>query len=148
VLTGWTFNPNFSIASGLPHTATLGGADSNSRSAIRSSYRAEATGEPIFGGDSPYFNENAFAAPPAGVYGNAGVDTIPGPWQFSLNAQMNRTWRFGESRKNLQVRLSANNALNHVQITGFGTTYGTSTWGLPTSATGTRTVSLLMRFSF
>ena len=56
--------------------------------------------------------------------------------------------RFGESRKNLQVRLSANNALNHVQITGFGTTYGTSTFGLPSSATGTRTVSLLMRFSF
>jgi hypothetical protein len=76
------------------------------------------------------------------------VDTIPGLPSFSLNAALNRTWRFGETRKNLQVRLSANNALNHVQITGFGTTVGSSTFGLPTGASGTRTVSLLMRFSF
>jgi hypothetical protein len=148
-LTGWLLNPNLSIASGLPHTAGLGGSYANSTtSGVRTSYRAEATGDSILGGGSPYFNEGAFEAPPAGQYGNAGVDTIPGPYSFSLNAAANRTWRFGESRKNLQVRLSATNALNHVQITGFGTTFGTSTFGLPTSASATRSVSLLMRFSF
>ena len=149
VLTGWTLNPNLSIASGLPHTAMLGGPYANSTtSGVRTSYRAEATGLGIQGGGSPYFNEGAFEAPVAGQYGNAGVDTIPGLASFSLNAAANRTWRFGETRKNLQVRLSANNALNHVQITGFGTTFGTSTFGLPTGASATRTVSLLMRFSF
>jgi len=149
VLSGWLLNPNLSIASGLPHTAMLGGSyANNTTSGVRTSYRAEATGESIFGGGSPYFSEAAFEAPPVGQYGNAGVDTIPGPYSFSLNAAANRTWRFGESRKNLQVRLSATNALNHVQITGFGTTFGTSTFGLTTSASATRSVSLLMRFSF
>jgi hypothetical protein len=147
--TGWTLNPTFTAASGRPSTAMLGGNLGTSKtSGIRTSFRAEATGASVLGGNSPYFNEAAFEAPPAGQYGNAGVDTIPGLPSFSLNAALNRTWRFGETRKNLQVRLSANNALNHVQITGFGTTVGSSTFGLPTGASGTRTVSLLMRFSF
>ena len=46
------------------------------------------------------------------------------------------------------MRLTANNVLNHVQITGFGTTVNSSTYGLPTAASGTRTVTLLLRFSF
>jgi hypothetical protein len=149
VFSGWLLNPTFTAASGTPHTAMLGGNLGNtSGSAIRTSFRAEALNEPILGGNYPYFNEAAFTTPPAGQYGDAGVDTIPGLPMYSLNAQLNRTWRFGESRKNLQVRLSATNALNHVQITGFGTTVGSSTFGLPTSASGTRTVTLFMRFSF
>ena len=147
--TGWTLNPTFTAASGLPSTALLGGSQSASKtSAIRTSYRAEALDTSIYGGGYQYFNEAAFTAPPAGQYGDAGVDTIPGLPMFSLNAAINRTWRFGETRKNLQVRLSTTNALNHVQITGFGTTYGSSTFGLPTTASATRTVSLFMRFSF
>jgi hypothetical protein len=150
LFTGWTLNPTFTAASGLPSTALLGGSLNTSKtSAVRTSYRAEALDTSIFGGGYPYFNEAAFTTPPAGQYGNAGVDTIPGLPMISLNAAINRTWRLGEmSRKNLQVRLSTTNALNHVQITGFGTSYGSSTFGLPTSANGTRTVTLLMRFSF
>ncbi len=34
------------------------------------------------------------------------------------------------------------------EITGFGTTVGSSTFGLPTSASATRAVSLLLRFNF
>jgi hypothetical protein len=149
VLTGWTLNPTLNIASGLPQTAMLGGSTGASKtSGVRASYRAEATGASIFGGSGPYFNEAAFTTPPAGQYGDAGVDTIPGLYSFMLSAALNRAWRFGETRKNLQVRLSTNNALNHVQITKFGTTVGSSTFGLPTGASGTRTVSLMMRFSF
>jgi hypothetical protein len=149
LFTGWTLNPTFTAASGAPHTAMLGGNLGTSRtSAVRTSFRAEATGASISGGNYPYFNEAAFTTPPAGQYGNAGVDTIPGLPSFSLNGQLNRSWRFGETRKNLQLRLSANNALNHIQITNFGTTVGSSTFGLPTLATGTRTVTLMLRFSF
>jgi hypothetical protein len=149
LLTGWMLQPTFSAASGRPSTAMLGGNLGTSKtSGVKTSFRAEATGASILGGNYPYFNEAAFTTPPAGQYGNAGVDTIPGLPSFSLNGTLNRSWRFGESRKNLQLRLSANNALNHVQITGFGTTVGTSTFGLPTAASGTRTVTLLLRFSF
>ena len=105
-------------------------------------------GESINAGNDPYFNLLAFTTPLPGTYGDAGRDTIPGPLVVSFNASMNRSFRFGESRRQIQLRLSANNALNHVQITGFGTTFNSSTYGLATAASATRTVSLLLRFSF
>ena len=110
--------------------------------------RAEATGESINGGNNAYFNLLAFTTPVAGQFGNAGVDTIPGPFQMSFNAALNRAFRFADSRRTLQFRLSATNALNHVYITSFGTTVNSTTYGLPTAAAATRTVQLLVRFSF
>jgi hypothetical protein len=146
-LAGWTLNGTFTAASGLPLTATVAGNLSNTGGiAALGSLRAEATGLPI--GGSPFFNEAAFTTPPAGEYGDAGRDTIPGPFQISLNAAINRAFRFAETRRTLQLRLSAANALNHPYITGFGTTVNSATFGLPTSVSATRTVSLLLRFSF
>ena len=147
--TGWTLGGTFAANSGSPSTALLGGSLGGSRSGgIKANYRAEATGLSISGGDYPYFNEAAFTTPASGTYGDAGRNTIPGLPSISLSAALNRGWRFGESRKQLQLRLSANNVLNHVQITGFGTTLSSSTFGLATSASQTRTVSLNLRFSF
>jgi len=68
--------------------------------------RAQATGENINAGNFPYFNENAFALPPPGQYGDAGRDTIPGLFQIGLNGSLNRAFRFGDSRRQLQLRLS------------------------------------------
>ena len=147
--TGWTLGGTFSANSGSYATAILGGnLGSSKTSAIATSYRAEATGQSISAGGFPYFNENAFTTPPAGQYGNAGRNTIPGLPSFSLNAALNRTWRFGETRKQLSLRLSANNVLNHVQITGFGTTLNSNTFGFATSAAVTRMVNLNLRFNF
>ncbi len=68
---------------------------------------------------------------------------------MSENATLNRAWRIpGEGRKQLQFRLTANNPLNHVYITGFGTSYGSKTYDLATAASGTRTVTAMFRFSF
>jgi hypothetical protein len=103
---------------------------------------------PVTGGSDPYFNLLAFTLPPAGQFGDAGRDTIPGPFLVTTNAALNRAWRIGESRRQFQLRLSATNALNHVVITGFGTTVNSSTYGLPTSASATRVVTLLLRFNF
>jgi hypothetical protein len=148
-LAGWTFNGTFTAASGLPLTAVVAGNVSNTGGLGASGgVRAEATGLPINAGDDPYFNLLAFTTPAVGEYGNAGRDTIPGPFQLGFNAAINRAFRFGETRRTLQLRLSATNALNHVIITGFGTTVNSATYGLPTSASATRTVSLLLRFSF
>ena len=144
-----TVNGNVSAASGTPLTAYVSGNLSNTGGiGALGSLRAEATGLPVTGGNFPYFNQLAFTTPPAGEFGNAGKDTIAGPGQFSLNASLNRAFRFGESRRQLQLRLSANNVLNHVYITGFGTTVNSQTYGLPTAAAATRNVSLLLRFNF
>jgi hypothetical protein len=148
-LAGWTMTGTFIAASGTPLTATVAGNLSNTGGiGALGSVRAEATGLPISGGDNPYFNTLAFTTPPPGQFGNAGRDTIPGPFQTSLNASLNRAFRFGDSRRQLQLRLSATNALNHVVITNFGTTVGSSTYGLATAASATRTVTLMMRFNF
>jgi hypothetical protein len=148
-LAGWTLNGTISAASGTPQTATVSGNLSNiGGNAAFGSSRAEATGESIDAGNYPYFNLNAFTTPPAGYYGNAGRDTITNPFTFGVNAALNRAFRFGDTRRTLQLRLSANNALNHVSITGFGTTVNASNYGLPTAASATRTVTLLLRFSF
>jgi trimeric autotransporter adhesin len=148
-LAGWTVSGTFAAASGMPLTALVGGNLSNTAGLAGSgSTRAEATGLPISGGSYPYFNLAAFTTPPSGEFGDAGRDTIPGPFQVSFNTALNRAFRFGDTRRQLQLRLSATNALNHVAITGFGTTVNSATYGLPTAATATRTVQLLMRFSF
>jgi trimeric autotransporter adhesin len=148
-LAGWTLNPALTAATGTPLTATLGGNLSNVAGlANGASLRAEATGLPVESSAYPYFNLPAFTTPPSGEFGDAGRDTIPGPFQIGLNTSLNRAFRFGESRRQLQFRLSATNALNHVYITSFGTTVNSATYGLPTAAAATRTVQLLLRFSF
>jgi hypothetical protein len=54
----------------------------------------------------------------------------------------------GEGRKQLQFNISANNALNHITITRFGTTVGSSNYGLATGATNPRTIRAQVRFNF
>ncbi len=148
-LAGWTLSGTFSATSGTPSTAQIGGNLSNTGgNGALSNPRAEATGLPIEGGNDSYFNLLAFTTPAAGQFGNAGVDTIPGLFQTSLNASLNRAFRFGDTRRQLQFRLSANNALNHEVITKIDTTVNSSQYGLPTGASSTRTVTLLLRFSF
>jgi hypothetical protein len=149
LLEGWTLNGTFSAASGLPLTALVAGNLSNigGTGALGRS-RAQATGLPITSGNDPYFNLLAFNIPVAGQYGNAGRNTIPGPPVWALNASLQRAFRFGESRRTLQLRINANNVLNHVSITSFGTTVNSSTYGLPTAASATRTMNLMLRFNF
>ncbi len=148
-LAGWTVNGTVTAATGTPLTALIGGNLSNTGGlANAGSTRAEATGLPVESSAYPYFNLLAFTTPPAGEFGNAGRDTIPGPFQIGFNAALNRSFRFADSRRTLQFRLSAANALNHVYITSFGTTVNSTTYGLPTAAAATRTVQLLVRFSF
>lgn len=147
-LAGWTLSGNLAVSSGNPLTAYVSGALANTGGlAGAGNIRAQATGLPVENG-SGFFNTAAFTLPPAGQFGNAGRDTIPGPYQIALNSSLNRAFRFGESRRQLQLRISANNALNHVVVTGFGTTVNSSSYGLATSAQGTRNVTLLLRFNF
>jgi hypothetical protein len=149
-LAGWTLSGTFTAASGTPLTALVGGNLSNTGglAGASGSTRAQATGLPISAIGYPYFNPAAFTTPSAGEFGDAGRDTIPGPFRVSFNSALNRAFRFADTRRQLQLRLSATNALNHVAITSFGTTVNAATYGLPTAASATRTVQLLLRFSF
>ena len=77
----------------------------------------------------------------------AGRNIITGPDQFSLNASMGRVFRLGE-RRSADLRFDSTNALNHVSFTSWNTTVGGLQFGLPTGASGMRTIQATLRFRF
>jgi hypothetical protein len=149
LLKDWTFQNSISLRTGSPLTASTGGNRATTTgTGITGSVRADATGLPLFpatSGDG--FNVSAFAAPAAGLWGDAGRNTIPGPLVFSLNGSLSRVFRIGE-RRSIDLRFDATNALNHPTITGWGTTLNNSTFGLPTAASAMRKLTANLRFRF
>jgi hypothetical protein len=144
MLSGWTTGGGFTYATGTPLTPSLA-KDTSSWFTMR----PFTTGAPLNAPGDPYFNTGAFSAQiPVGQYGDAGRDIITGVPTLSLNAQLNRVWRFGESRKQIQLQFRTNNVLNHVYISSFGTAVGSNNYGYPTGASATRTVTCVLRFNF
>jgi hypothetical protein len=149
LLKDWTFQNSISLRTGSPLTAMTGGNRATTTgTGITGSVRADATGLPLSPatpGDG--FNLSAFASPAAGLWGDAGRNTIPGPIVFSLNGSLSRVFRIGE-RRSIDLRFDATNALNHPTITGWGTTVNNSTFGLPTAASAMRRMTANLRFRF
>jgi hypothetical protein len=113
---------------------------------LNGSTRANATGLPVDDGPG-YFNTDAFTTVPAGTFGTAGRNTIPGIVNFNMSASAMRTFRFGE-RHRLAFTFSTTNPLNHVSIVGIGTQVGNKNYGLATRADDMRTVRASARFTF
>lgn len=147
LLKDWTFSGNISVRSGTPLTATVGGSRSQVGGiAVSNVVRASATGLPV-SVDGMLFNTAAFTQPLSGYWGNAGRNTIPGPVTFSLNGSVGRIFRFGE-RRSADLQFQAQNLLNHVTITSWGTVLGSSNYGLAAAAAGMRKITANLRFRF
>ncbi len=147
LLKDWTLSGGATATSGTPLTATVLGnrADAGGTGVVGSS-RGQATGLPI-GAGTGFFNLAAFTLPPAGAYGNAGRNTIPGPGRFAVNVSLGRAFTIRE-RRYLEFRVEANNALNTVSFTRYGATVNASDYGLPTAAGAMRTMNAQLRFRF
>ena len=143
----WTVSGNISLHSGTPFTATVGG----NRSQVGGTAVAIPCGRTPRGcrWKSPgmLFNTAAFTEPAAGEWGNAGRNTIPGPTTFSLDGSLGRVFRFGE-RRSVDLQLQAQNILNRVTITSWGTVLGSSNYGLATGAAAMRKITINLRFRF
>jgi trimeric autotransporter adhesin len=141
----WTFVSNISVGTGLPETAidpvSVGTGYTN---IVRANY----TGQVIHASPKPgyFLNPGAFVAPSPGMWGNARRDSITGPNQFSLNASMSRTFRLHD-RYNLDARLDANNALNHVAYSSWNTSLGQQ-FGTAAAPNGMRSMTVTMRLRF
>lgn len=148
VLRDWNLTTSLAANSGTPLTATVLGAKADtSGTGTVGSNRADATGLSIDG--HPYFNTAAFAAPPATRYGNAARNTIPGPGIVLVNASFGRQFQVGDSaRRGIEFRATADNLLNHVNLTGYGTVVNAADYGLATSAGNMRTMQLSLRLRF
>lgn len=149
VLRDWTLNGNLTANSGTPFTATVlgSGADSTGTGTTGSN-RADATGVPVDSG-SGYFNTAAFRVPPGGLLGNAARNTIPGPHFVVLNASIGRSFQITDNtRRAIEFRVSANNLLNQVNITGLGAVVNAANYGLATAAGDMRSFQWEARFRF
>jgi hypothetical protein len=147
LLKDWQLAGGLTAETGAPLTARVGNGLGNAATGGVGSGRADATGESILS-STGFFNLDAFAAPPPGEFGNAGRNTIPGPGMVSLNLDFGRSFQLGDSRRRLELRLQANNALNHVNYTSVDTVVGASNYGLATAAGQMRTVTAVLRFRF
>jgi hypothetical protein len=148
LLRNWTLSGGMTARSGGPLTArVLGNRADSGGTGVVGSGRADATGAPTDQGGR-FFNLAAFAIPPAGRFGNAGRNTIPGPGSISLNASFGRAFRLGEGRRWLEVRAESSNVTNHVNYSGLGTVINALNYGLPTAAAPMRTLTGTLRYRF
>lgn len=156
VFEGWSLSDVTSFSSGTPSTAMLGGNLSNNvaGSAAFGGLRAEATGLPAMLSGSAqttleYFNTLAFALPPAGEYGDAGRNTIPGPPSLNFNVAVDRLITISrEKGLSADFRVASSNTFNIVNFEGLATTVNSNLFGRVLGAGAMRTVTLSARFRF
>jgi len=148
LLRNWSLTGGLTAESGTPLTArVLGNETELAQTNGTGSERANATGLAIESG-AGFFNPAAFSVPPAGQFGNAGRNTIPGPSLVTVNATFGRSFQFGDTRRHLEFRAEANNLLNQVNYTNVATVVNSVNYGLPTTASSMRTLDVVMRFRF
>jgi hypothetical protein len=142
----WTFLTQITVGSGLPETpiylAVVPGTG------ITGTIRPDYTGAPLYAPPSGLFlNPAAYAAPPAGQWGNAGRDSITGPAQFTLKASIGRAFRLRD-RFNLDLRIDSTNFLNYLTFTAWNSTVSSAQFGLPAAANAMRSMQAAMRLRF
>jgi hypothetical protein len=142
----WTVATLITAGTGLPlnpvYLAAVPGTG------VTGTIRPDYTGAPLYGGPAGLaLNPAAYILPAAGQWGNAGRNTITGPAEFSLSASMGRTFRLRD-RLNLDLRLDATNALNHVTYTSWNTILNNAQFGLPVAANAMRNIQTTLRLRF
>jgi len=125
----WTLGSIFTAQDGMPFTVSVFGDTANAGTLLgQNPIRANVTGEPLFPAGThttaEWFNPLAFVAPPPYTFGNAGVNTVPGPGFVDLDQSLQRQFAITE-RINFTFRVEAFNALNH------------SNWGYPNNYVNT-----------
>jgi trimeric autotransporter adhesin len=154
LLRRWTVTGQITTASGLPQTPIYLAAVTGT--GVTGTIRPRITGASVY--DAPagfHLNAAAYAAPLTGQWGDAGRNSITGPDQFTLNAQLQRTFRL-KDRYNLDVRVDSTNLLNHVVFSSWNTTLNPGSnpaltsplFGLPAAANAMRSLQTTLRVRF
>ena len=151
-ISGWTFNGNFTMASGFPLTAHYTSPGSASGSALYNSLRPDVTGLPItLPRDQrtklEFFNTAAFAFP-AGTYGTAGRNSIPGPGSIQLNLSVRKSFRLDQNNRRLDFTCQVQNLMNHPNYASIGTTINQSNFGQVVNMGAMRSMSMNLRLRF
>ena len=153
IISGWTFNGSWTLASGRPLTARYAssGGDS-SATALYNSLRPDATGLPVSipRGDRTvwlFFSTAAFAIP-AETYGNAGRNTITGPGSSTVNFSIRKGFSLDENNRRLDFSWQVSNLFNHPNWANLSTTINSLNFGQVTSVRPMRTMTINLRLRF
>src|SRR5439155_26920159 len=111
--------------------------------------RPNVTGDPDAGSHSvgSWFNPSAFAQPAPYTFGNAGVGIIRGPGLIQVDMSLIRNFNVTKKLRT-EVRAEIFNVLNRTNFGNPGTVFGSSTFGVISSAGPARQIQLGLRITF
>jgi hypothetical protein len=146
LLKQWTVSSVLTAGTGLPQTPIY--LEVVPGTGVTGTIRPTLTGAGIYAGSAGYhLNSAAFTAPVEGQWGNAGRYSIEGPGSITLDSSVARNFRLRDPFT-LDVRVDATNVLNHVVYTGWNAITNSTTFGLPTSTRGMRSLQISGRLRF
>jgi Carboxypeptidase regulatory-like domain len=155
VVGDWRITGNATLQTGNPFTASaLGNISTGAGTGAYQALRADATGLPVSLPAAQrttleYFNTAAFAAPEAGMFGDAGRNTIPGPGKVNFNMSLGRFLTFSREKNiGADFRVEANNVFNTPQYAGLATVVNATNFGRVTSVGSMRALTISMRLRF
>ncbi len=160
VLGGWQASTVFALESGTPFTPLIGGA--NNSGALAGNLYPNLVGNPVLTNrtNSKYFNTAAYAIPAPGTFGNVRRNTLQGPGLIGVDGSLAKTFSLSAISElfQLQVKLDAQNVLNHPnfsnpnpnidQASGGTITSTTNSYNSTNNSFGPRVVQLGARLSF
>jgi hypothetical protein len=140
---GWEISGIITAESGLPINPQLGGANGGVG-------LPNATNRPNVSGAVSYphtvqewFNTGAFADPGAGIFGDAGHNSLRGPGRQNWNLSLFKNFTLSETRgSRLELRLETFNTWNHPQFNAVDNNLTDSRFGQVTSAFDPRILQL------
>lgn len=146
---GWQLAPTWLWHSGNPFTTIMSYNDSYSQGSGASWYPNQVGNpKPAQRTLKAWYNEDAFAAPTVGTYGDVRRNNLTGPRYVLANLSMAKTFHIWES-VNMQFRAEAQNFLNHPSFSNPNAAIGPGQIPQITGTTvGGRQVQLYARFSF
>jgi trimeric autotransporter adhesin len=153
IISGWTFNGNLTIASGNPlNPSYFSSSGSTSSAALYNALRPDTTGEGISLPGSErtvqkFFNTAAFSIP-AGQFGDAGRNIIPGPGSSTLNLSVRKGFRLDENNRRLDLSWQVLNLLNHPNWSNVSTSVNALNFGQVTGVRAMRSMKFDLRIRF
>ena len=151
ILGDWQWSGDLTIASGLPFTPRLLGDVDEVNSGTNGTLRANLVpGQPVSVAHpsiAEWFNTAAFAAPPAGSYGDARRNSIIGPGSKVFDMAFTKLFPLKESRM-LEFRAQAINIFNIPNYSSIDTNFNSPTFGRVTAVGAMRQFTMTARFRF
>ena len=151
LLGGWQLSGISTFSSGLPLTISAPGDPAE----VGSFSRANQVGNPNSGlkNATEWFNPAAFAAVPAGQFGDSARGVAYGQGINNWDTALEKIFRgipFPGSKEgaSFQFRAEFFNFFNHTQFNGYGTTFGAPGFAAPNSTRDPREIQLGIKFLF